>query len=442
MNVRDFVANSPNVARIAAPVSSQYEAAAIIAALDGRPVLFDNVDGHKRVISGICAGREQIAASMGLSTRELLFTLARAMASPAEPPLVEDAPCQEVVETAPDLASLPVLRHIPGDGGPYVTAGVAVIRDPEFGRNACYHRAMVIGPRQCAVRVVQGRGTDTAWRRGSDDVPMAFAIGCPIQVLIAAAMSPAKGVDELAIANAIAPTPLVRCRTVPLEVPAEAEYVIEGRLTHRLVPEGPFIDLTETWDFVREQPVFEVDCITHRRDPIYHAILPGLSEHKTTMGLPREPGIYNAVAAVSDVEDVSLSPGGMSWLDVRVKIHKRTRDDAPLAIRAAFEAHSSAKMVVVVDDDVDIYDDRRVEWAIATRVQPGSDVYIYRGQPSSSLDPSAKHPKGERPITDKIGIDATIPWPKDATPEQVEKATAAFRRIPYPRVDLASYLEG
>lgn len=440
MNVREFIANSPHLTRIAKPVSSRYEAAAIIAALDGKPVLFDNVDDHRRVISGVCAGREQIAAAMGLTPRELLFTLARAMAAPTEPAIVSDAPCQEVIDTTPDLGTLPVLRHVPGDGGPYITAGVAVINDPEFGRNACYHRAMVLGPRQCAVRVVQGRGTDTAWRRSDADVPLAFAIGCPLQVLIAAAMSPAKGVDEMAIANAIAPTPLVRCRTLPLEVPAEAEYVIEGRLTHRLAPEGPFIDLTETWDFVRDQPIFEVDCITHRRDPIYHAILPGLSEHKTTMGLPREPGIFNAVAAVCDVEDVMLSPGGMSWLDVRVKLHKRTRDDAALAIRAAMEAHASAKMVVVVDDDINIYDDRMVEWASATRVQPGADVYIYRNQPSSSLDPSAKHPKGERPITDKIGIDATIPWPKDATPEQVEEITAAFRRVPYPATDLAKYL--
>ncbi|MHB0877310.1 MAG: UbiD family decarboxylase, partial [Anaerolineae bacterium] len=431
---------SPELTRIAEPVSSQYEAAGIIAALDGKPVLFENVDEGRRVLSGFCAGREQIAAAMGLSPRDLLLLMARAMAAPVDPPLVTTAPCQEVTEEPPDLGRLPILRHLSGDGGPYITAGVAVIHDPEYGRNACYHRAMVVGPRECAVRVVQGRGTDTAWRRGDDDVPMAFAIGCPLPVLIAAAMSPAKGVDELAIANAIAPTPLVRCRTVPLEVPAEAEYVIEGRLTHRLAAEGPFIDLTETWDFVREQPVFEVDCITHRRDPIYHAILPGLSEHKTIMGLPRVPGIFNAVAAVCDVEDVMLSPGGMGWLHARVKLHRRTRDDAALAIRATMEAHPSVKMVIAVDDDIDIYDDTRVEWAIATRVQAGADLYIYRGQPSSSLDPSAKHPKGERPITDKLGIDATIPWPKDATPEQAEAAAAAFRRVSYPPVDLGHYL--
>jgi len=440
MNLRDFIAASTDLVRISKPVSSHLEAAGVIATLDGRPVLFDRIDGRSRLLSGVLTSRERIAAAMGATTRELLLRLAGAMANPIPPPMVDQAPCQEVVDTDPDLGRLPILKHLEGDGGRYITAGVAIIRDAEFGRNSCYHRAMVIGPRRCAVRVIQGRGTDNAWRATDDDLPMAIAIGCPLQVLIAAAMSPAKGVDELAIANAIAPTPLVCCRSVPLEVPAEAEIVIEGRLTHRLAPEGPFIDLTETLDFVREQPVFEVDCITHRVDPIYHAILPGLSDHKAIMGLPREPGIYNAVAEVCDVRDVKLSPGGMSWLHALVQIHKRSPDDGPRAIRAALAGHPSAKMVIVVDDDIDLSDQARVEWAVATRVQAGRDLYIYRGQPSSSLDPSARHAKGARPLTAKLGIAAPIPWPAGAA-TAAAAGIGAFRRLAYPVVDLAPYLE-
>ena len=439
MNVREFVASAPDLVRIEAPVSSRLEAAAIIAALGDRPVLFTNVDGGGRVLSGFANGRERIARSLGLTGVDLLHLLTKALDHPQEPMQVSDAPCQEVVFERPDLSRLPILKHLADDGGPYITAGVATVRDREFGRNVSYHRLMVTGEREMVARVVEGRGTHTAWSRGEEDVPIAVAIGCPLSVLLAAAMSPAKGVDEYGIAAAIAPTPLVRCRTVPLEVPAEAEIVIEGRLTHRLATEGPFIDLTETWDGVRPQPVLEVDCITTRRDPIYHAILPGLGEHKTIMGLPREPGMLAAVAKVCEVLDVGLTPGGMSWLHALVRIRKQRRDDGPAAIRAAMEGHPSVKHVVVVDEDVDISDPLRVEWAIATRVQAAKDVYVYPDRPSSSLDPSSRQVPGKRGLTDKLGVDATVPWPESDDPDEIAQHVAAFQRVSYPEADLSRY---
>jgi 2,5-furandicarboxylate decarboxylase 1 len=434
VTIREFIASEPDLIRVDEPVSSHLEAAGIIAGLDGKAVLLTNVDGGRQVLSGFTSGRERIAHALGVSGVELLHLLARALENPQPPSVVDRPPCQEVVLERPDLTRLPILKHLADDGGPYVTAGVSVVNDPEYGRNISYHRLMVIGERQFVARVVEGRGTHTAWSRTQEDLPIAVAIGCPLSVLLAAAMSPAKGVDEYSIAQAIRPTPLARCLTVPLEVPAEAEYVIEGRLTHRLADEGPFIDLTETWDGVRPQPVLEVDCITHRRDPIYHAILPGLSEHKTIMGLPREPGILTAVGRVCDVLDVGLTVGGMSWLHALVRIRKRHRDDGPAAIRATLEGHPSVKHVVVVDEDVDLSDLHRVEWAIATRVQAGRDVYIFRDQPSSSLDPSSRQIPGRRGLTDKLGIDATIPWPDTDDPEEIERHVSAFRRVSYPEV--------
>ena len=436
MNLREFIEREPDLVRIETPTSSHLQAAGIIAALDGKPVLFSHVDEGWRVLSGFCSSRERVAHSLGLHGVELLRHLAHCQEHPVEPKLVARPPCQEVEMDPPDLARLPILKHLEGDGGPYITAGVAITRDPEHGRNICFHRLMVMGERLCAARIVEGRGTHAAWSRSEADLPMAVAIGCPLPVLLAAAMSPPMGVDELGIANAIAPTPLARCLTVPLEVPAEAEVVIEGRLTHRMAAEGPFIDLTETWDTVRQQPIFEVDCITHRRDPIYHAILPGLSEHKTMMGLPREPGIFGAVGAVCEVRDVRLSNGGMSWLHVLVQIRKRHPDDAPRAIMAALQAHPSAKMVIVVDDDIDLADGQRVEWAVATRVQAGRDLYIYRGLPSSSLDPSAVQVPGERAVSDKAGIDATIPWPDTQDAKEIERTIRRFQRVSYPSADL------
>jgi anhydromevalonate phosphate decarboxylase len=239
---------------------------------------------------------------------------------------------------------------------------------------------------------------------------VAICIGNSLPVLLAASMSPPMGVDELAIANALAPTPVVPCRSVPLHVPAESELVLEGRLTHATAPEGPFVDLTETMDFVRSGPIVEIDCITHRHNPIYQALLPGKLEHKLLMGMPKEPTILAAVSQVCRCTNVAITPGGTSWLHAVVQIEKRGPDEGRAAIQAAFRGHGSLKHVVVVDADINPYDPAEVEWAIATRFQADRDLVVLTDQPGSSLDPSGTHRPGEKSLTAKMGLDATIPW--------------------------------
>jgi UbiD family decarboxylase len=302
---------------------------------------------------------------------------------------------------------------------------------------------MQIGPRTFTARIVEGRGTDTAWRKAATagkDLEVAICLGVPIHVLLAAAMSPAKGVDELAIAHALAPTPLVRCQAVDLEVPAHCEAVLEGRITHQLSDEGPFIDLTETWDVTRQQPVIEIDHVTHRRNPIYHALLPGGMEHKLLMGLPREPTIFQAVSEVADCRAVSITPGGMSWLHAAVQIAKKTSDDGRRAIEAAFRGHGSLKHVIVVDTDVDVFDPAAVEWAIATRFQADRDLMVFPDQPSSSLDPSAKLVPGQKARSAKMGLDATIPWTDAAGHPLAPEEREGFQKVPYEAVDPARYV--
>ena len=171
-------------------------------------------------------------------------------------------------------------------------------------------------------------------------------------------MAPPPGVDELTIAQALAPTPLTTCAN-GIRVPAEAEFVLEGRITHELVPEGPFVDLTGTYDFTRRQPVIEIDRVTHRRNAIYQALLPGKLEHRLLMGMPREPTIYAEVNKVACCLNVHVTPGGASWLHAVVQIAKRSPDDGAKAIAAAFHGHGSLKHVWVVDDDIDIFDAER-----------------------------------------------------------------------------------
>jgi 2,5-furandicarboxylate decarboxylase 1 len=290
---------------------------------------------------------------------------------------------------------------------------------------------MRLGERHFAVRLVEGRGTHTALQKAGGELEIAICIGNSVAALLAAAMSPAPGVDELSIANALAPTPLVRCLTVSLEVPAEAEIVLEGCITRQMVDEGPFLDLTETMDIVRRQPVVEVNCVTHRRDALYQALLPGGLEHKLLMGLPREPTVYEEVNKVCDCVNVLLTPGGASWLHGVVQIRKHSPDDSQRAIEAAFRGHASLKHVLVVDEDVNIYDPAELEWAIATRFQADRDLAVFSDQPSSSLDPSARHVPGEKSRTAKMGLDATIPWHKPSGTLRTEQERAAFRKVRY-----------
>ncbi len=435
MDARNFVSwarNGGELVEIERAVDPHLELARVIYALDGRPVLFRALDGFPgwRTVTGVCAQREYFAAALDCTVSDLVHRMAGAMAHPTPPPVLDSGPCQEVVEADVNLTRLPIPRYHPDDGGPYVTSGVAVIQDPDFGRNMSFHRLMVLDERRFAARLVEQRGTHTALGKLVDGLPVVIAIGCPVQVLLAAAMSPAKGVDELGIAHVMCPTPLVRCQTVDLEAPAEAELILEGRITHTLVDEGPFPDLTETMDVVRRQPVIEISRVTHRRDPVFHALLPGGMEHKNLMGMPREPTMFAAVDEVCRCVGVYITPGGASWLHAVVQIEKRHAEDGRKAIEAAFQGHSSLKHVVVVDTDVDIYDSADVEWAIATRFQANRDLMVFTDQPSSSLDPSATQVPGQKARTTKMGLDATAPLGEERH---------GYERAQYEPVDLSWY---
>ncbi len=444
MNVRSFISwarDTGKLVDVPHAVDPRLELARVVYALDGRPVLFHGLTGFPdwRAVSGVCAQREHFAAALGCRVPGLIGRMADALANPVSPPVLDLGPCQEVCETQVDLTRLPIPRYHPDDGGRYVTSGVAVIKDRDFGRNISFHRLMLLDGRRLVARVVEGRGMHTALGKvpGGDSVedtgrslPVAVAIGCPIQVLLAAAMSPPKGVDELSIAHALVPTPLVRCQTVDLEVPAEAELVLEGRVTAALTDEGPFPDLTETMDIVRRQPVIEIDHVTYRRSPVFHVLLPGGMEHKNLMGMPREPTIFSAVNEVCRCRGVYITPGGTSWLHAVVQIEKQDQEDGRRAIGAAFRGHTSLKHVVVVDADVDIYDSTEVEWAIATRFQADRDLVVLSDQPGSSLDPSALQRPGRKSRTAKMGLDATAP---------LGEARRGYEKARYASVDLAQH---
>jgi len=434
MNLRSFLQtleDQQKLTRISKEVSHEYEIANIIYSLDEQPVIFDNVKGFDfPIFSGITSNRDIIAQGLGTTKEQLLFKLVDALQHPKTPPIVDSAPCQEVIIKEPDLTKLPLLHHLKGDGGRYATATVATIKDPDTGRNVSYHRLMEVGKNTFTARLIKNRQTRTAYDKLEGDLEMAVCIGNSVAVMIAASLGPPSGVDEFSIAHKLDETPLVKCVTKDLEVPKDAEIVLEGRLTKDVDREGPFVDLTETRDFERQEPVFVIDCITHRKDAMYQALIPGRLEHKTLMGMPKEPTIYDQVSKVTTCKNVLVTMGGGSWLHGIVQIKKDHHDEPMKAIEAAFKGHGSMKHVVIVDEDVDIYDPNAVEWAIATRFQGDDDLVIKKDQPGSSLDPSGKHEPGKKTLTAKVGVDATIPPNVDKSKYEIVK---------YQKLDVSTY---
>src|SRR5207253_23213 len=206
-----------------------------------------------------------------------------------------------------------------------------------------------------------------------EELKVAVCIGLDPWNLLAGGTSVEFGVDESRIASALTqsslgrPVDTVRIRN-GLTVPAEADYVLEGRLTKETHDEGPFVDAVRTYDRVRKEPILVVERVYRRKDAVFHIIVGGLDEHFMFMGMPREPVIYQAVSrAVPHVQAVRLTEGGCAWLHGVVSIRKQHQGDGKNAILAAFGAHTSMKQVVIVDEDIDVFNDRDVEWAIATR---------------------------------------------------------------------------
>ncbi len=435
MGLRNFIEelqNKGELTRITKPVSTEFEMAGIIAALGEKPVYFENVkESSYPVVAGLLSSKELICRSMGTTKDLLLPKLLSAIENPVQPQLTQNAACQEVIETNVDLTKLPIMHYTEKDGGDYIASAVSIVKDPELGRNMCFHRLMLLDKDRFVARIVENRGTDTALKKAGGELDIAICIGNSTATLLAAATTLPMGTDELGMANALEKTEIVKCKTVDLEVPADCEFVLEGRITKEKASEGPFLDLTGIVDRVRQQPIVEIKCITHRKTPIYQTILAGKNEHKFLMGMPKEPTIYKEVGKICQVKDVYITPGGCSWLHAVVQIKKQNAEDGKKAIAAAFKGHGSLKHCVVVDEDINIYDPQDVEWAIATRFQADKNSIILSNQPGSSLDPSGDLSEGKKATTAKAGLDATAP---------LVSTGKGFAKADYIKVDLNKYL--
>ncbi|CCJ36270.1 3-octaprenyl-4-hydroxybenzoate carboxy-lyase [Methanoculleus bourgensis MS2] len=399
--MRDFIATMREQGRvedIERPCSTVYEAPRMASRTE-KILFFHDLDGHRAVMN-LLGDRRALAAALGVGERDLVRHLAAATYDGS----VRDAGrCEGGVPA--DLSRIPVMTHFPGDAGRYFTAGV-VFSCFDGVENASIHRMMVLDDHRVVARLVEGRHTHTllkaALARG-ERLPVAVTVGTHPLVTFATCTRVPQGKELAYAAELMGGELAVRTCENGVRVP-DAEIVLEGYIGAETASEGPFVDITGTYDPVRQQPVIEFTHMYCKEDPIYHGILPAGDEHKLLMGAPYEPKIYRAVGEVTGVRNVLLTKGGAGYLHAVVQIRKNTQGDARNAIMAAFAAHTSLKHVVVVDEDIDIYDPYDVEYAIATRVRGDTDIMVIPGVRGSSLDPMR--------LADgtnvKVGVDATI----------------------------------
>ncbi len=399
--------NYENVIEINEELSSEFEISRILRDYPKDTVVINNPkDSEIPVISGICNTREKIAESINCKVSEITEKIINASDNPIKVDKFTDFSEYDNLEV--DLDSLPILTHYKRDGGKYITAGVVFARDPETGiQNASIHRMMVLDNKRLVIRIVP-RNLYTYFQKAKKqnrDLDIAIAIGMDPAILLASTTSIPIDYNEMDVANAFKDGNLTLIKCGELEVP-QADIILEGKLSvTKTIAEGPFVDLTDTYDIIRDQPVIDLEKMHIKNDnTCYHAIIPAGFEHKLLQGLPQEPRIFKSVKnAVPTVENVVLTEGGCCWLHAVVSISKQTEGDGKNAIMAALSAHPSLKHCVVVDCDVNVFDAEDVEYAISTRVKGDRDIMIVPNVRGSSLDPVAESDG----TTTKIGVDAT-----------------------------------
>src|SRR5881397_3412310 len=364
---------------VSRPIDPAYEITALVVKLEKerrkRPVLlFENVKGTKfPVLTNVHASRSRLALALNCAPDAMLATYLRAMDKPIAPRVVKTGPAQEVVLTGADvdLYALPQIVHHEGDAGPYITSAISFARDPASETwNCAYNRLMIQGRDTTSIHLTLGKHL---W----EFQQIAEQRGEPL------------------------PLELVKGETSDVLVPAHAELVLECEiLPGKRTAEGPFGEFTGYSLGERQREVVKVRAITHRRDAMFQDITVAHLDHMLLSTIPMEANLYLAVRAMVPSVRAVRVPAPFTCY---VSIEQRLVGQAKNAIMAVFGADLYMKRVVVVDQDVDVFDDRQVTWALATRCQPDRDITIVTHARGSDLDPSTE----EDGYTAKWGVDAT-----------------------------------
>ncbi len=391
------LADSGRLVEIAGELDPAAGLAAQLVAHRSEPVRIARVRGSDLpVVANLLSGRSLIAEALGVAEPQLGRHLTRAIDAPIEPRLAGDGPCQAIAEEHPDLAQLPIPRWFEHEGGPYITAGCIVARDPETGeRNWSIARVRPLGGSRALVGIAPNHHLAVAARAARERggrLPIAVTVGNHPALLVAACLYLARGEDELRVAGALLgePVELVRCRHVPLEVPAGCELVLEGELDlDATVEEGPVSEFHGGYERYGRAATATFSCLTRRSDALYQAILPGFHpEHAMLGGVAIAAGLERRLRqSVPSVLAVAVPESGAGRLTAVVALGPHEHGDARTVALAALEAVNLVKLVTVVDGDVDPWDDAGVAHAVATRVHFDRDLHVLPGMRADRAEP-------------------------------------------------------
>jgi 2,5-furandicarboxylate decarboxylase 1 len=421
------------------PVERSWEVTAVLDRLERagsfQPVVFRAIDAHPgwSVLGNLFADRASIAAILGVEADRMNVEFARRLDRPIEPILVDDAPVHANVHIDDaDLDALPIPTHHEHDAGPYISLGVAICKDPDTGlRNVGVYRFMRRGPRELVPSLTSiSNAADIFRKYEARNQPMELAIlpGVSPALALAASYKAASGVDECALAGGLAEEPLrmVKARTLDLEVPADAEVVIEARvLPGERYPEAPFADMSRSYSRPKQGPLTQVTAVTYRDRPIFQLAFSGHADASNMAALCHEVAIWRAVRQSSScVQSVHVPASGFGFhcylaVEKVPTIEGRERGEHRNAMLAALGAVPQIKLVAVFDHDVDIHDDRAVLGALARRFQAvdplsgESRLHVIPNVKGASYDPSSFH--REYPNS-KLMLDVTLA--SDLSPEQ------------------------
>jgi len=408
------------VAPVKKPISPRYEITALLTQLEKRkrfPLLFCEkvVGSDASVVINAQASRKLMALALECAPEELAAKFTERQSKPIAPVEVSNAPVHEVVKLGDDvdLATVPLLTHYDVNAAPYVTAGIVVAADPDSGvRNTSYNRLMMAGKRELRIFMAIGRHLWTLHNRmeqRDEALSIAIVVGVhPLFSLGAQAFTPSTD-DEYAVIGGMMNEALrvVQAKTVPVLVPADAELIIEGKILPKLRrEEGPFGEFTGHAVSRDQRQVIEVSAITHRRNYIFQDVHAGYTEHKLMGAVPREAALIRAVRqTVPTVKQVCMPVSGNCRFHAYISMSKRAPGQAKNAICAAFASDMLLKHVVIVDDDINVFDEEQVLWAVSNRFQADRGLVVIPNAQGSELDPSA----GAGGVNAKMGLDATKP---------------------------------
>ncbi|HKC79388.1 MAG TPA: UbiD family decarboxylase [Nitrosopumilaceae archaeon] len=394
-------------------VSTKYEIAALTEKIDGgNAILFENIKESKfRLVTNLVGTRARFAKAVNTKESNIHQKIIFAIKGAKKPKIVSDAKFME--NRSKNLSILPVVRHFEKESGSFITSSIIYAQNQETkSQNSSFHRLMPLDETHFSVRMVEGRHLYRTFVRSKEhgeDLKVSITIGVHPAISIAGAYQADWGKDELEIANAILGNKLTLTKTPysGIKVPSNAEIVMEGKILQDKTHKEWMVEMLRTYDFKREQPVFELENLYYRNNPIFHDILSGYSEHRLLMGMPIEAKLNrNIKKEFPRTKKVVMSDGGCNWLHAVVQISKKKDSDVKKVIEKTFAAHRSLKMVTVVDDDIDPTNAVSVEYAMATRFQADKNLTIIKKVRGSSLDPSSDQKKL---LTAKLGIDATRP---------------------------------